>query len=96
LKKEIPIGFLLIVLVLVVAGGTAVASQWKQTLLLRGDLAHLQAQAAELKRLQAENERLKGQQIPAAELERLRADHNAVVRLRAELETLQKSTPPKR
>lgn len=96
MKKSFPLGFALLVMGLIIAGGAGVAVQWKKTLLLRGDVAALQVKAAELKRLQAENERLRAQQIPAAELARLRADHAAVARLRVELQALQRGSANRR
>ncbi len=76
--------------VLIVAGSAGLASQWQQTMLLRGELDGLRDQEREWKALRVENERLRAQQIPAAELAALRADHVAVARLRAELEALKK------
>ena len=83
----------LVVIALVVAGGVAVTSQWRQTISLRGEVRLLQLEAGELERLRAENKRLRGQQISAAELESLRADHAALPRLRAEIEALNTSVP---
>jgi hypothetical protein len=57
-------------------------------------LGQAQANAAELSRLQAENQRLRQKQVAPAELSRLREDRAAMGRLRAELESLQKSAPP--
>lgn len=94
MKKRSPVGFLSVVLVLTMVGGVLAASQWKKTLLLRSDLAALKARTVELRRLEAENRRLKAQQVPATELERLRADHAVVGRLRAELEALQRRGSP--
>lgn len=92
MKRGASLGFLLLVLALTVAGGTAAAKQWKERLWLRGELARLQLQAAELKRLQAEHERLKAKQLPPGALKSMRDDLRAVARLNAELEALQ-TTP---
>ena len=81
------------VIVLVVAGGSALASRWQETMLLRGEVGLLRLDAGELERLRAENQRLREKQIPVAELEVLRADHAALPRLRAEMEALNKSPP---
>lgn len=89
-------GFLVVVTTLVIASGVGLAAQWQTTLLLRGELERVQWETEELERLRAENQRLRGKQIPAAELEALRADHAAVARLRAELDTLRKPAPTSR
>lgn len=93
MKNRFSSGFLVAVIVLVIASGIGLASQWQQTLLLRGELERVQWETEELERLRTENQRLRGKQIPAAELEALRADHAAVARLRAELEELRKPAP---
>lgn len=61
---------------------------WLQRLELQTarDMARLGT--SDLAPLRAENVRLREMQVPAAEQARLRADHEALVRLRAELETL--------
>ena len=93
MKKYSFLGLLVIMVALAVASGTGLASQWEKTMTLRGELELLRVAPDEVKRLQAENERLRAKQISAAELEALRADHAALPRLRAELEALRKSTP---
>lgn len=67
---------------------------WRQ----RGESVRLQAELElqrmerrELDQLRAEKQRLTALQIPAAELERLRADHDAVARLRHELDVLRQA-----
>ena len=87
-------GFLVVLAVLIVVGGTAMASQWRQAMVLRTELELARLNASDLARLQAENKRLRGQQIPAAQLEALRADHAALPRLRAQVEALGKPTAP--
>jgi hypothetical protein len=84
--------FSLVLAALTIAGGTALAMQWRQSMELRVALEHAKSDADELARLRDENRRLRAQQIPPAELERLRSDHAALPRLRAELEALQR--PP--
>lgn len=96
MKQRSSVGFLVMVAVLVVAGGLGLASQWQQTMLLRGELDGLHDQERELKALRSANERLRGQQVSASELAALRADHAAVGRLRAELEVLKKGAPAAR
>jgi hypothetical protein len=93
MKQKLSLGFLVVLAALLVAGGVGLASQWQQTMLLRGELDGLHDQERELKALQAANERLRGQQVSAAELAALRADHAALLRLRAELEALKKGMP---
>jgi hypothetical protein len=87
------LGFLVVLALLIVAGGVGLASQWRQTLALRGELELLRLEAGDLAQLRAENQRLRERQIPAAELELLRADHAALPRLRAELEALSPARP---
>jgi Tfp pilus assembly protein PilN len=79
-------GFLIVIGVLVAAAGLGLAQQWRQTLLLRGEVELARSDVVELAQLQAENERLRARQVSVAELEQLRADHAALPRLRAELE----------
>jgi hypothetical protein len=93
MKPRLSPGFLVLLGVLLVAGGLSLASQWQQTMLLRGELDGLRDQERELKALRAANGRLRGQQVSATELAALRADHAAVARLRAEMEALTKHAP---
>ena len=72
-----------------VAGG-ALLLQWQAAQALRSELALVRLENREIERLRAEQERLKAAQITPAELERLQADRSALVRLRGEIETLQK------
>ena len=88
MKPRSSLGFLVIMIALVVAGGAGLAAQWRQTMSLRSKLGLARMEAGELGRLRAENKRLREQQISAAELERLRAEHTALPRLRAELDAL--------
>lgn len=97
MKPRSSFGFVVVVVVLVVAGGAGLALQWRQTMVLRGELERVRSEAEELVRLRDENRRLREKQIPVAELERLRADHAALPRLRAELDALaQSATTPMR
>jgi hypothetical protein len=89
MKPRLSLGILVLLGVLL-AGGVGLASQWRQTILLRGELDGLRDQERELKALRSENERLRVQQVSAAELTALRADHAALARLRAEMEALTK------
>ena len=82
--------FLCLLSILVFGGGFILALQRQQSNALRAELALAHDGTTELKRLKLENERLRSQQIPPAQLDALRADHAAVARLRAELESLRK------
>lgn len=93
MKHRLPFGFLVVVTVLVVAGGAALVSQWRETVALRGELAQLRLEVGALDQLRAENKQLRDKQIPAAKLEALRADHAALPRLRMEIEALKKRPP---
>jgi hypothetical protein len=86
--------FYFVLVVLTVAGGTALATQWRQSMDLRVAIEGAKSDADELARLRDENLRLRAQQIPRPELERLRADHAALARLRMELEALQHASSP--
>lgn len=61
---------------------------WLQRVELQTARDLARSEASELAGLRAENGRLRARQIPAAELARLRSDHEALRRLRAELDTL--------
>ena len=87
-RHSFPVFFCVFV-VLLIAGGTALAMQWRQSTELRAAVERAKSDADELARLRDENRRLRRQQISSAELERLRSDHTALPRLRAELEALQ-------
>jgi hypothetical protein len=58
---------------------------------LRTAIGIVRLDVGELSRLKVENQRLRQKQIPAAELAALRADHDALPRLRSELEALTKT-----
>jgi hypothetical protein len=90
------LGFFIVLAVLIIAGGAGLASQWRQTMMLRAELESVRLEVGDLARLRAENQRLRDRQIPAAELEALRADHTALPRLRAEIEALNKPLPASR
>lgn len=94
MKTRFSLGFAIALLALAVMGAVAYALQREKTEQLRAALTQAQSNATELSRLQAENRRLRQKQVSPTELARLREDHAAVVRLRAELEALQKSAPP--
>ena len=94
MKPRPAVGFFIVLAVLIVIGGAGLASQWRQTMALRGQLDLMRLEAGDLAQLQAENKRLRDRQIPAAQLEALRADHAALPRLRAELEALGKNQNP--
>lgn len=85
--------FFLVLAALVVTGGTALVMQWRQSMELRVAFERARIEADDLARLREDNRRLLAQQIPPTELARLRSDRAALSRLRAELETLQHSSP---
>ena len=95
MPSRVPLWFLVLLVALAFVGGVGLLSQRAQTMQLRGEVDAVRGIADELPRLQAENLRLRAQQIPAANLALLRADHAAVLRLRAELGALQKIPPTK-
>lgn len=88
MKPQPSVAFYLALAAVTGAGGTAVATRWRESMELRVMLERTRSDAAELMRLRDENRQLQEQQIPPAELERLRSDHAAIPRLRAELESL--------
>lgn len=59
--------------------------------MLQVELEVKRGESREAERLRNENRRLKEKQIAPSELEALRADHEAVVRLRGEVDVLQRS-----
>ena len=79
-----------LVAVLLIAIGAGIAWQWRETGRLRAEREHARAAQSERRTLQADRERLRARQIPATELAQLRADHEALPRLRAEVEALRK------
>jgi hypothetical protein len=66
------------------------AQQWLNRLELRTAVEVAQLNVVDLRVLEAENRRLREKQISAGELAALRADHEALPRLRAELDALAK------
>jgi hypothetical protein len=88
MKSRSSFVFLVVLGALGLAGAEGAAHQWQQSIELRTAVELGRAEVSELSQLQAENRRLRQKQISAAELASLRADHAALIRLRAELETL--------
>ena len=80
------------VLLATFAGGAIVLwMQRQETTLLQSQVELAKFETRDVQQLRDENARWRKQQMSAAELERLRADHAAIVRLKAELEALQQS-----
>lgn len=71
-----------------VVAGAAWWAQAQEAAALRAEIALLHEERDELARVSAENLQLKAKQPPADEVERLWADRAAILRLRAEIETL--------
>jgi hypothetical protein len=83
---------------LVLLGIVAMAGvflQREKTEVLRTEFALAREESRDLAALRAEHERLKSAQVSPVELERLRADRAAILRLRAELESLRARTEQK-
>jgi hypothetical protein len=76
------------VLGVVVLGGLSLAWQYRTQTQLQRQIGDLRQQQAGVARQRQENQRLAATLPTAADLERLRADHAAIPRLRAEIETL--------
>jgi pyruvate carboxylase len=77
--------------------GLSAAGWWRQTqqtATLRVELARVQMAALERDHLRDANQQLLASQVSNAELENLRADHAALIKLRAELEMLKGRTTP--
>ena len=94
MRRRRSIGFVVVFGAVVAAAVLGFARQRLETRALRRELETAQEGVRDLTRLQAENKRLGEQQISPAALESLRADHAALPRLRAELETLKKTGSP--
>lgn len=77
-----------LLLALAVAAGVGVVWQRQAAAALQAELGWLRDENRELVRLRGENERLRTAGLPAAEMEQRRADHAAIVRLRAEIEAM--------
>jgi hypothetical protein len=77
--------------VVIAIAATANVRAWRQSVELRTAIGIVRLDVGELSRLKVENQRLRQKQIPAAELAALRADHDALPRLRSELEALTKT-----
>ena len=90
-RRTIP--FIVTFTATVVVGVLVLTNQRRQTSSLRIELEQVRAQAAEMIRLRAENQRLRERQISDAALEALRSDHAALPRLRVELEALRSTKP---
>ena len=80
--------FLTAVAVVVGVTGVGLYLQWNENVHLRTQRELGLMELDDTNRLKAENRRLREFQLSAADLERLRADHAALVRLRAEFESL--------
>ena len=79
--------------IILVASGAALISQRAQTKELLATRELERMAASQIETLRAENQKLRAAQISSAELESLRADRAALVRLRAELDTLSRPAP---
>jgi hypothetical protein len=90
MKARSSILFVVTLAVVASVTGALLLRQHQEAILIGAELDRAKMQRDDLARLQAENQRLRGRQIPEAELARLRADHAALLRLRAELENLKK------
>jgi hypothetical protein len=90
MKRYSPVGFFVVVGVVAMAAVVSNGRQWLKRMELRTAAEIARLETSELSRLEAENRRLRGQQISAEELAALRADHAALPRLRAELAELAK------
>jgi predicted aminopeptidase len=77
-----------LLLIVALVAGVTWWLQAQEAEALRAELALLRDERGEFLRLSAENRRLTADQPPPAEVERLRADRAAILRLRAEIETL--------
>lgn len=77
---------------LAVVAAAALWLQRQEAEVLRGEIALLREERAELGKLRDENRRLAAQATAADEVARLRADRAAIGRLRAEIETLRATT----
>lgn len=84
------LGILAAAILIAIAAGIGAAREWSETQALRAEVDLARTETVDLGRLRGENQRLREKQVPAAELAALRADHAAVVRLRGEVETLEK------
>jgi hypothetical protein len=89
MKRSLPLFLLGAVVVLAAVFGNA--RLWLQRLELCTSVELARLDVAELARLRARNQHLREKQLPPAELAALRADHEALLRLRAELEALTRS-----
>ena len=75
-------------LALAVVAGAGFALQRQSAAALQQEITLLREENHRLARLRAENQRLQADQVPVMEVERLRADHAALLRLRAEIEEM--------
>ncbi len=78
----------ILLLALAGAAGAGVAWQRQSAAVLEAELALLRDEKRELLRLRDDNQRLRKAELPAAVIEQQRADHAALVRLRAEIEAM--------
>ena len=82
--------FLTAVVVIVGVTGAGFFIQWDESVRLQTEFALGQMELRDAERFRKENHRLNEAQPSASELESLRADHAALVRLRAEFKSLAK------
>jgi hypothetical protein len=80
----------LVSLGIAVAGAVGFVRQREELHALQAKAEALRWEATQLEHLRTQNERLRSLQIPPEESERLRAEHAAVLRLRAEVEELKR------
>lgn len=66
---------------------------FREGLYLQSEIKAMRPRVTDAASAQAENERLRQKQVSSDELARLRADHAALPRLRAELESLTAGVP---
>jgi hypothetical protein len=88
-KTNSSAAFWLVITALVAVGAYGMGRQWLKSQELGIELEKARTEVAQVERLRRENIRLQGKQVAAAELGKLREDHAALLRLRAELDTLQ-------
>lgn len=90
------VGFGVVVFVLLAVTSGILLSQRQHTVLLQSRMELARLGLVETERVREENRRLKENQISPTELEALRVDHEAVARLRTEVEALQRTAENKK